>query len=50
MKHGKRPTSRQKQEIKRSGFIPDNWLVERDTNESMVIVHRLSGNKKCLHK
>jgi len=50
MKHGKRPTRRQKQEIKRNGSNPENWLVERDTNETMVIVHRLSGNKKCLNK
>lgn len=42
MKNGKKPSREQKKLIASMGKNPADWLVERDTPESMVIVHRLS--------
>ena len=45
MKHGKKPTREQKMLMKQWRLNPENWLVERDTPEKMVIVHRHFDNK-----
>ncbi|MNV42388.1 hypothetical protein D3C71_1340600 [compost metagenome] len=50
MKNGKRPTRRQKNEIKQAGLIPENWLIERDTPSQLVVVNRYSGKTKDLRR
>ena len=42
MKNGKNPTVRQRKLIKSSGLNVENWLVVKDTPESLVLVHRHS--------
>lgn len=50
MKHGLKPTKKQKVLIASRKLDPDNWLVERDTVEKMIIVHRVSGKKMPIYK
>lgn len=50
MKQGTRPTLKQKLAIKAAGWNFDNWLVERDTNKQLRIVHRYSGTVKNIDK
>ncbi len=51
MKHGKRPSKRQKIFIKSWGLCPENWLVTKDTPERMELVHRHNDkNKRVIYK
>ena len=50
MRDGKRPTVRQKKLMKQLGLNCENWLVRRDNNKEMVIVHRHTGNVRCMAK
>ena len=45
MKHGTRPTRRQKDYISRHGYLEDSWLVIEDTAERMVLQHRTVGKE-----
>lgn len=40
MKHGKRPTVRQKKLLAQKRLNPDNWLIVKDTPTEMHIVYR----------
>ena len=42
MKHGKRPTVRQKKMLAEHRLNPDNWLIVKDTPEAMHIVYRFT--------
>lgn len=42
-KHGKKPTRQQKKMISENGKNPQNWLVERETPQELVIIHRETG-------
>lgn len=48
MKHGKKPTVRQKRKIAKMGLNVENWLVERETKNELVIVHRISGKPRTI--
>lgn len=50
MKHGKKPTVRQSEIIKASGLEPDAWLIERETQKEMVIVHRYADTTRTITK
>ena len=50
MKHLKKPTREQKKLIQKGKLNPADWMVERDTTEEMVLVHRHSGQKKIIQK
>ncbi|WP_179088976.1 DUF6906 family protein [Paenibacillus odorifer] len=50
MKQGKRPTRRQKQEIKEAGLIAENWLVERDTHAQLVLINRYSSKLRTIRR
>lgn len=50
MKHGKKPTRRQKQDIASVRLNPDNWLVCKNTPEELVIEHRISGKVRIIRK
>ncbi len=43
MKHGKKPTRRQKQDIASVRLNPDNWLVCKDTPAELTLENRISG-------
>ncbi len=40
MKHGKTPTKAQKIFLRAYGFDPANWLIFKNTDKEMTIVHR----------
>lgn len=50
MKHGKRPTVRQLKLMRELGINNDSWLVERETKDELVIVHRLTDKTKVIRK
>ena len=50
MKHGKNPTARQKRLMAEMGLIYENWLVERETNLELVVVHRHTEAKRTIPK
>ena len=50
MKHERKPTRAQKKLISASGLIAENWNVERDTPQEMVVVHRYSGKTRTIKK
>jgi hypothetical protein len=40
MKHRKKPTAQQRKLIQQRKLNPADWMVERDTPEKIVLVHR----------
>lgn len=50
MKHGKRPTVRQKKLLKSLRCNPDNWLVVTENNEQITIIHRHTDRVTTLNK
>jgi len=50
VKHGKRPTVRQKQFISSKNLNPDNWLVTKDCTEVFEIVNRVGGKVRSYKK
>ena len=50
MKHGTKPTKKQCTLITRRKLDPKNWLVERDTNEKLVIMSRSGKQKRNVYK
>lgn len=50
MKHGKKPTRRQKQDISSLRLNPDNWLVCKDNPEELVLEHKISGKIRIIRK
>lgn len=50
MKHGKRPTVRQKKLMRELGLNFDSYLIERETADELVIVHRLTGKTETIRK
>ncbi len=50
MRHGKRPTRRQKILISSLRFNPDNWLVLGEDKDSLILVHRYTDKVRKLPK
>jgi hypothetical protein len=50
MKHGKRPTVKQKKFIAEKGFNPDNWLIIKDCQSELLIQNRISEKLKSYDK
>jgi len=48
MKHGKRPTKKQKMFLKKFKLNPENWLIVKDCSQSFEIVNRVSGKRRIL--
>ena len=40
MKHGKAPTKAQKIFLSSYGYNPEDWLIVKNTDKEMTIVHR----------
>ncbi len=50
MQHGKKPTKNQKIFMKQNKLISENWLVERDTPEYMIVINRQSEKTRKILK
>jgi hypothetical protein len=50
LKHGKKPTRKQKQAIAAKKLNYNNWLVVKDSTEVFEIVHRISGKIRSYPK
>ncbi len=50
MKHGKRPTVRQRKFLQQMGLNSDNWFVSQDNNSVMIIIHRYTGTVREIKK
>ena len=50
MRDGKKPTVRQKKMMSQYGLNHENWLVQRDNDREMVIVHRHTGTVRRIAK
>ncbi|EIS7335511.1 MULTISPECIES: DUF6906 family protein [Listeria] len=50
MKNGKKLTRNQATMIKSNGLNPENWLVVKNLNDRMEIVHREKGSKRVIYK
>lgn len=50
MKRGKRPTRAQKTLISSCRLSPSNWLVQKDSKESMTIVHKRTDTVRTIKK
>lgn len=50
MKHKmpKRPTRKQKELISKEGYVPKNWLVLDQDNNSIVIINKKSNRRKVI--
>lgn len=46
MKHGKRPTLKQKAIIKNAGYNPNNWLVTKNLANEIHLVHRSTSRER----
>lgn len=45
MKIGKKPTLRQKMFMREHRLVPENWLVVKDTPDTLEVVSRVSLKK-----
>ena len=45
MKHGKKPTREQRKLMEKWKVNPQDWLVERETNDQLVLRHRHFDHK-----
>lgn len=50
MKHGKNPTVAQKKILKGKGLNPDNWLIIKNLQDRMEIIHRQSMKTRTIPK
>ena len=50
MKHGKKPTVRQKKLLTALKLNYENWLIVKDTPDILTIVHRISGEQRTISK
>ena len=50
MKHGTRPTVRQAKLLQAWKLKPEIWLIERETPEELVIVHRFANATRVIRK
>ncbi len=50
MKHGKKPTVRQAKILQAHGLKPENWLIERESPEEIVAVHRYAPTTRVIPK
>ena len=51
MKHGVKPTREHKKLIQKMKLNPADWMIERDTPEKIVLVHRhFDSVSKTIHK
>ena len=42
MKHGKKPTLKQKKLLSKEGLLPEDWLIVKTSERHIEVVHRSS--------
>lgn len=51
MKKLKNPTREQRKLMEKRKLKPEDWMVERDTSEELVLVHRyFNGTRRVIKK
>lgn len=50
MKHGKKPTKRQRIRLSEHHLNPDNWLIVKDNPSEFIIIHRVSGKQRSFKR
>ena len=50
MKHGKKPTVRQKKYLQSIRLDPDNWLVSEDNRDKLVLIHRFTDQVRIIER
>ena len=50
MKQGKNPTRKQKENIRKAGLNPDNWLIYKNHGEKVSLIHRNTGSTRDILK
>ena len=50
MKQLRKPTREQRKFIQSKRLTPDNWLIERNTPEELVLVHKYSNKTRTIKK
>ncbi|HFL0606072.1 TPA: hypothetical protein ACGX6L_002151 [Listeria monocytogenes] len=50
MKNGKKSTRNQAKILKKCNLNPEKWLVVKNLNNTMEIIHRETGNKRVIAK
>lgn len=50
MKHGKKPTRKQKMMLKGLGLNYENWLVIEDSSQRLIIEHRHTGDIRKMER
>lgn len=50
MKHGKKPTRKQKMLIKSARLNCENWLVIKDSDDELVLQNRQTGKLRTIPK
>ena len=50
MKHGTKPTVRQAKILQAKRLKAEDWMIERETPEEMVVVHRYGNAVRVIRK
>lgn len=50
MKQPKKLTREQKQIVSNTGFVPDNWMLEQETEFYLKIVHKTTGTRRTIDR
>lgn len=50
MKQPKRLTREQKEAVFASGYLPDNWMLEKKTEFYLHIIHKISGARRTVDR
>ena len=49
MKHGKKPTRRHKEILSAKKLNPNNWLIVKNLDNRLEVVHRGTGSTKTIN-
>lgn len=50
MKQAKRLTREQKIAVSASGYLPDNWMLESETEFYLHIIHKITNTRRTVDR
>ena len=50
VKHGKKLTRNQKKALAAVGLNPENWLVVKNLEDRLIVIHRISGKTRTIER
>lgn len=50
MKQPKRLTREQKKAVSASGYLPDNWMLEKETEFYLHIIHKITNTRRIVDR